>query len=99
MFWLGEFAEIALFAALLAVLFFGGWHLPWITLPEGVWWAAIIGHAVLMTKILLLCLLQITIRWTLPRFRFDQLMNLGWKLLLPASLINLVITAILKVMV
>ena len=99
MFWLGEFAEIALVALLLAVLFFGGWHLPWITLPEGVWWAALIGHAVLMIKVLLLCLLQITIRWTLPRFRFDQLMNLGWKLLLPASLINLVVTAILKVMV
>ena len=97
MFWLGEFAEIALIAMLLALLFFGGWHIPWITLPQGVWWAALIGHLVLMAKVVSLCVLQIVIRWTLPRFRYDQLMNLGWKILLPVSLVNLVITAILKV--
>jgi NADH-quinone oxidoreductase subunit H len=99
MFWLGEFAEIGLFAVLLALLFFGGWHVPWVTLPEGAWWAALIGHMVLMTKVFLLCTLQITIRWTLPRFRYDQLMNLGWKMLLPISLVNLIVTAMVKVLV
>lgn len=95
LFWLGEFAEIALFALIMALLFFGGWDIPGVALPK-VWWGALIGHAVLMTKVILLCTLQIVIRWTLPRFRFDQLMNLGWKILLPASLANLALVAWLK---
>ncbi len=97
LFWLGEFAEIGLFACLLALLFFGGWHIPWVTLPEGVWWAALLGHFVLMAKVVFFCVLQIVIRWTLPRFRYDHLMNLGWKMLLPLSLLNLIGTAVLKV--
>lgn len=98
LFWLGEFCEIALFALLLALLFFGGWDIPWVTLPKGVWWAALVGHLVLMAKVVFFCVLQIVIRWTLPRFRYDQLMNLGWKMLLPVSIANLVVTAIAKVM-
>jgi NADH-quinone oxidoreductase subunit H len=97
LFWLGEFAEIALFAFILSLMFFGGWHLPFLDLPAGVWWAALVGHVILMTKVLFFCMLQIVIRWTLPRFRFDHLMNLGWKLLLPLSIINLFVTAIFKV--
>jgi NADH-quinone oxidoreductase subunit H len=97
LFWLGEFAEIALFAILLVLLFFGGWDIPGITLPAGVWWAALIGHVVLMAKVMFFCVLQIVIRWTLPRFRYDQLMNLGWKVLLPLSMINLLVTAFFKV--
>ena len=93
LFWLGEFAEIALFSALITLLFFGGWDIPFVTLPKGVWWAALIGHAVLVGKILFFCILQIVIRWTLPRFRYDQLMHLGWKILLPLSMVNLVIIA------
>lgn len=92
-FWLGEFAEIALFALLLTILFFGGWHIPFVTLPENVWWAALIGHGVLIGKTIFFCVLQIVIRWTLPRFRFDQLMALGWKGLLPLSMLNLMVTA------
>jgi NADH-quinone oxidoreductase subunit H len=98
LFWLGEFCEIALFALLLSLLFFGGWHIPWVKLPEGVWWAALIGHLVLVAKVVFFCVLQIVIRWTLPRFRYDQLMNLGWKMLLPASIANLVVTAVIKVL-
>ncbi len=92
-FWLGEFAEIALFAFVMALMFLGGWNIPFINLPEGVWWASLIGHGILMSKVLLMCMLQITIRWTLPRFRYDQLMGLGWKYLLPLSLLNLAGTA------
>jgi NADH-quinone oxidoreductase subunit H len=95
LFWLGEFAEIALFALLLVVLFFGGWDIPFIELPLGTWWTALIGHVVLMLKVLFFCMLQIVIRWTLPRFRYDQLMNLGWKILLPLSMVNLLIVALL----
>jgi NADH-quinone oxidoreductase subunit H len=120
-FWLGEFAEIALFALLLSVLFFGGWHLPFVTPTELAnavvgtlnallgwafpvswlqgqeWFAALLGHLVLMGKVVFFCMLQIVIRWTLPRFRYDQLMTLGWKYLLPLSMVNLMVYAALKV--
>jgi NADH-quinone oxidoreductase subunit H len=96
-FWLGEFAEIGLFALLLTILFLGGWQLPFLNrLPEGVWWVSLIGHGVLMGKVVVLSMLQIVIRWTLPRFRFDQLMSLGWKVLLPLSMANLMVTAAIK---
>ena len=97
LFWLGEFAEIVLFAVLMAILFFGGWNIPYLDLPKGVWWGAAIGFVVLILKILTLMIAQIIIRWTLPRFRYDQLMNLGWKILLPLSMLNLLISAALKV--
>jgi NADH-quinone oxidoreductase subunit H len=96
-FWLGEFAEIALFALLISLLFFGGWDIPFVKLPEGTWWAALLGHIALMTKVVFFCVLQIVIRWTLPRFRYDQLMNLGWKGLLPLSIANLMVYGALKV--
>lgn len=95
-FWLGEFAEIGLFSLLLAILFFGGWEIPFVTLPQGLWWTALIGHGVLMGKVIILSMLQIIIRWTLPRFRFDQLMSLGWKVLLPLSMVNLMVTAAVR---
>lgn len=115
LFWLGEFAEIALFALLLTLLFFGGWkggitltnygidalnyllsvastwQIPQI--PPNHWVGALVGHGMLMLKVVFFCVLQIVIRWTLPRFRYDQLMNLGWKVLLPLSLVNLMVTA------
>ncbi|WP_337899632.1 complex I subunit 1 family protein, partial [Mesomycoplasma ovipneumoniae] len=97
LFWLGEFAEIALFSFVIVILFFGGWHIPFVDLPDNLWWSALIGHGVLLSKVAFFCVLQIVIRWTLPRFRYDQLMNLGWKMLLPLSMFNLVITALLVV--
>lgn len=92
LFWLGEFAEIALLAALMVLIFFGGWHIPYVELPP-TWVGALIGHLVFTAKIVFFCVLQIVIRWTLPRFRYDQLMHLGWKILLPLSLVNLMVTA------
>lgn len=95
-FWLGEFAEIALFSLILTVLFFGGWDLPFVELPANHWLTALIGHGVLMAKVVILSFLQVIIRWTLPRFRYDQLMNLGWKVLLPLSMANLLVVAAVK---
>lgn len=97
LFWLGEFAEIALFSLILVLLFFGGWHLPFVELPANSWVGALLGHLIFMGKVVFFCVLQIVIRWTLPRFRYDQLMNLGWKVLLPLSMANLVVYGALRV--
>jgi NADH-quinone oxidoreductase subunit H len=95
MFYLAEFIEVVFAAALLTTVYFGGWQIPFVdssTLPSH-------GLTVLLQvgfwtfKVLFFCWLQLLIRWTLPRFRPDQLMELGWKKLLPASLINIVLTA------
>ena len=69
----------------------GGSFLP---LPHGV--VALLQFAAFGVKVILLCWFQLMIRWTLPRFRADQLMNLGWKLLLPLALANVMVTALIK---
>jgi NADH-quinone oxidoreductase subunit H len=78
-------------------LFFGGYDIPFVN--ESAWgnagWVGLLGFAVLMAKIALFIFLFIWIRWTIPRFRYDQLMNLGWKGLIPLALINMVITAVI----
>lgn len=83
-FYLGEYMGVLLIAALVTVLFLGGWHGPW--LPGVVWFAL---------KTLALIFLFYWLRTSLPRLRYDQLMDCGWKLMLPAALINLLITAVL----
>jgi len=69
----------------------GGWFRP---LPH--WLVASLQFMAFGAKVILLCMFQLLIRWTLPRFRADQLMNLGWKLLLPLSLANIMVTALVK---
>lgn len=110
MFFLGELVEIVAAAAVMTTLFFGGWAtlpLPIGALyADGIHWVwgsvtelstlmmIILQILSFMTKVFLLCILQLTIRWTLPRFRYDQMMALGWKVLLPLSLVNLLGTAL-----
>jgi NADH-quinone oxidoreductase subunit H len=99
MFYLGEFVEIVFAACLVTTLFFGGWQLPGLgdggfsfwTLPH--WAVVLLRMLTFMVKVFLLCFLQLAIRWSVPRMRYDQLMKLGWKGLLPASILNVVITA------
>jgi NADH-quinone oxidoreductase subunit H len=81
LFFLGEYVHIQVLGALIAVFFLGGWHGPW--LAPVVW---------LMIKILVVAMIMIWVRGTLPRLRYDQLMALGWKVLIPAALINIVLT-------
>jgi NADH-quinone oxidoreductase subunit H len=81
LFFLGEYVHIQVLGALIAVFFLGGWHGPY--LPPPVW---------LLIKIFVVALIMIWIRGTLPRLRYDQLMALGWKVLIPAALINIVVT-------
>ena len=89
MFWLGEYANILLMCAMGAILFLGGWMspieiYPFTLVPEAVW---------LILKILLLFILFALVKAIVPRYRYDQLMRLGWKVFLPLSLIWVVLTA------
>jgi NADH-quinone oxidoreductase subunit H len=83
LYFLGEYVHIQVLGALIAVFFLGGWHGPW--LPPVVW---------LLLKIFFVAVIMIWVRGTLPRLRYDQLMALGWKVLIPAALINIVLTAV-----
>jgi NADH-quinone oxidoreductase subunit H len=81
LFFLGEYVHMQVLGAFVAVLFLGGWRGP--LLPAPVW---------LFIKIMLVALIMIWIRGTLPRLRYDQLMALGWKVLIPAALLNIMVT-------
>jgi len=91
LFWLGEFSEIVVASALITTLFLGGWQLPYVNLSQ-MSYGPLIGAFVFLTKVISLSVLQVVIRWTLPRFRYDQLMNLCWKIMLPLSVANLIVT-------
>jgi NADH-quinone oxidoreductase subunit H len=105
LFMFAEFIEIAIVAALFTTLFLGGYNLPWLTdagfaFPGG--HTVALGHAAVvvtqlltfLVKVLLLCSFQILVRWTLPRFRWDQLLRFAWKFLLPLALANLAATVV-----
>ncbi len=81
LFFLGEYVHLQVLGALVAVLFLGGWRGP--ILPPPVW---------LFIKIIFVALIMIWVRGTLPRLRYDQLMALGWKVLIPAALLNIMVT-------
>jgi len=105
MFFAGEFAELVTAAALITTLFFGGWqvpfllrygfHFPWeavVPLPHLA--VVVLQTAAFGFKVIFFCWLFVLLRWTLPRFRYDQVMRLGWKMLLPFALLNVVVTAV-----
>jgi len=94
LFWFGEFGEVVVASAVVSLLFFGGWQLPYINVAD-LPFAPLVGAVVFLSKIFAFCVLQVTIRWTLPRFRYDQLMNLCWKYMLPLSIINILVTVFL----
>ncbi|HEY1694234.1 MAG TPA: complex I subunit 1 family protein [Polyangiaceae bacterium] len=109
MFYFAEYAEVVTGSMLIVTIFLGGWALPFfhrdgisIAFGTTTLFEAQISH-VLMTiinvlaffgKVLAVCWLQVVVRWTLPRFRYDQLMKLGWRMLLPASLANILVTGV-----
>jgi NADH-quinone oxidoreductase subunit H len=91
LFFLGEYTHVITISFLTSVLFFGGWHFPGIATPESAYFGAwIVKLGVLLTKVLLVIIFIMLIRWTIPRFRFDQLMGLAWKVFIPLSLANVV---------
>ncbi len=110
MFYFAEYMEVVTSSMLLVVLFLGGWQLPFLH-PDGItvgfgtsvlfhqdlphWAMTALGIGVFFGKTIGLCMFQAFIRWTLPRFRYDQLMRLGWKVLLPLALANILATGII----
>ena len=105
LFMFAEFIQIAIVGALFTTLFLGGYNLPFMSdagflFPGG--HAIPLAHGLVivlqlvgfLAKVLIMCVIQIQVRWTLPRFRYDQMLGLAWKMLLPLSLVNLVITVL-----
>lgn len=104
MFYLADFLETIVVACLATTLFLGGWqvpylmpdgfHFPWgATLPISQWAYVLLGVASFSAKVVVFCLFFMQLRWTLPRFRYDQLMRLGWLGLFPISVVNVLATA------
>ena len=96
-FFVAEYAHIVIGSAIFTLIFLGGWHfLPWINDPWPTSWiGTLLGTGWFLAKTVFLIFFFIWIRWTLPRFRYDQVMSLGWTKLLPLSLANLVFYVIL----
>jgi NADH-quinone oxidoreductase subunit H len=106
LFMFAEFIEIAIISALFTTLFLGGYNLPFMTdagfhlpldfnipLPHAL--VVLIQLGTFLAKVLLLSSFQILIRWTLPRFRFDQVLMFAWKFMLPLCIANLTVTVVI----
>ena len=96
-----EYINMFMSSVVMATLFFGGYDIPFVN--EASWGLnqnllAIIGFAVILAKAFFFLFVFIWIRWTIPRFRYDQLMNLGWKKLIPLALVNMVLTALVMLL-
>ena len=89
-----EYINMFISGVVMATLFFGGYDIPFVNEAAygNAWWMTLLGVGALFTKAIIFVLIFMWIRWTIPRFRYDQLMNLGWKALLPLALLNMLIT-------
>jgi NADH-quinone oxidoreductase subunit H len=104
MFFIGEFATAGVFALIASVLFLGGWGVPfawfgWESLDDVDDWMNLAGPLIMITKMMVLAFIIMWVRFSYPRFREDQLQKFAWKVLIPVSLANIAVTAILKVAV
>ncbi len=101
-FFIGEFATAGVFAMIASVLFLGGWAVPfswfgWTTMDSVDNWMNLAGPLILFTKMMVIMFLVMWVRFSYPRLREDQLQRFAWKVLIPISLVNIMLTAILKV--
>lgn len=91
-----EYINMIISSAVMATLYFGGYDIPFVndTLLQKDWgdWVALLQVGCLLAKIVAFLFLFMWVRWTIPRFRYDQLMNLGWKVLIPLALLNMLLT-------
>ncbi len=95
LFFLAEYAAVVVSSAVIATLYLGGWQVPYLqTLGLPAMLVSILQVLAFVLKVVFMVFVFIWVRWTIPRFRYDQLMNLGWKVMLPLAIANLVITAL-----
>jgi NADH-quinone oxidoreductase subunit H len=95
LFFLGEYTAMIVGSSLVVVFFLGGWHLPFVPTGDAGWFWGLVNITVFFGKVAALLFLFIWVRWTLPRFRFDQLMKIGWLYLFEIALVNVVLTAVI----
>ena len=110
MFYFGEYMEVVTSSAFLVAIFLGGYNLPFlhrdgitIAVGDAMLWQRQLPHLLIIlmqvgaffSKVLFVCWFQLFVRWSLPRFRYDQLMKLGWRMLLPAALANIFLTGVI----
>ncbi|MGH7719185.1 MAG: NADH-quinone oxidoreductase subunit H, partial [Gemmatimonadaceae bacterium] len=96
MFFIAEYSNMVTASALMVTLFFGGWDVPFTlsdNLPPYEWYWFLLSLLLFAVKVLFFLFLFMWVRWTLPRFRYDQLMSLGWKFMLPLALAYIVVIA------
>jgi len=100
-----DFLEVIVLSALATTLFFGGWQVPWLgaggfvfpwggSLKVAPWGVTVLQVLAFNLKVFFFCWLQILTRWTYPRFRYDQLMDFGWKVLVPLGVVNILATGL-----
>lgn len=97
LFFMGEYAAMVVGSALIVTLFFGGWSIGFGIdglLPTGEWWVSLVHIGCFLTKVTVFILFFILVRWTVPRFRYDQLMNLGWIVFFETALVNVFLAAL-----
>ena len=94
MFFMGEYANMIASSAMMVTLFFGGWTLPGVSTPASTIGAGLLHIGIFVAKMLLFMVVFIWVRWMLPRFRYDQLMDLGWRRFIPLALANILVTAV-----
>jgi NADH-quinone oxidoreductase subunit H len=100
LFYLSEYANMLTSSALITTLFLGGWQIPYAeTFGLDPFWLSVMQVLAFCFKTLLVIVFFIIIRWTIPRFRYDQLMNLGWKVMLPLSVLNILLTGIVMLLI
>ena len=98
-FFMAEYMNMIVGSAVVVTLFLGGWHFFGLESMGGPFWSGVISFAIFFIKTGIFLFVFIWVRWTLPRFRYDQLMNLGWKFLLPVALTSIVVTGTLWVII
>ncbi len=110
MFLMTDFVETVLGASMITTLFFGGWQIPYLYadgfhfpwgggLALSTWLILVLQVGAFFTKVFIFCFLMLLVRWTLPRFRWDQLMRLGWTMMLPLSILNILVTGLVLLLI
>ena len=98
LFMFADFLEVIVLSSLAVTLFFGGWQVPWLgALKLAPWAVTVLQVLAFNLTVFFFCWLQVLVRWTYPRFRYDQLMDFGWKVLVPLGVVNILVTGLVLV--